>query len=830
MMCDDYHEFYTKKPCEEFCNANGLVFYQKDLNGTGQKIFVATSHKCIYEKIFKENRPTSYYESWNINTPMKFFIDYDRKCKDDNKNTDAIHKTDIHNIISYVFTALSTDSVTILKSIPDTTKKSYHLIFDKICFNNYKSMKVFVEGKIKPQFKELFDNKIIDASVYTPKCFRSLGSTKFGQNRPLFLLKTESFMNNLNEDIIPNPSFEEYEKSCITDIKGTELFTYKNVDKRTTSTKKIYLHTDQDIYGDKDIIKKYLDILDPSRYIDRNKWLNVGYILYSISSENLDVWLYFSSKWESFNEEEAKIAWYSLSSSDCGHTIYNLIYLANLDNPNDCIQLQGDIPKHDIKYLRPFDNVISKLIYRMYGEKFVCSNPEKNEWYHFNGIRWNKENKNFNLRVLIINEVFQKVEEYRKQLIKDNADEEIIKTYHTILKILGSGTRLNCLELEFYNSNFYKIIDQRKYLIGFDNGVYDLETYTFRKGVASDYISLSTNYIFTEYNETCPLWNELEDIIEKIIPDPDTRLFILKALASTLDGYTRDEKFYIFAGKNGIGGSGKSTISDLLLQVLGDYGGTAPVTLMTSKRESANNANSALVNIRNKRAIIMGEPEAHDCIQAGTMKALTGGDKVSTRELHATQIEFKPHAKFMINVNKIPPMSDYDGGVMRRTLVTEFTSKFVDEPKEPNEFKINRDLKNKLVEYAPVFFCMLVKYYKIYREEGLRPPEIVTKVTLKYELVNNAMKQFINERIKPGGYMTRDEVQEAYKSDMMLKSQFPSCNRFYKQLENTLGVEFEKGRNNIVRIKGFSFRLVNDTEDSDDESEECDIGHLLYKK
>jgi hypothetical protein len=65
---------------------------------------------------------------------------------------------------------------------------------------------------------------------------------------------------------------------------------------------------------------------------------------------------------------------------------------------------------------------------------------------------------------------------------------------------------------------------------------------------------------------------------------------------------------------------------------------------------------------------------------------------------------------------------------------------------------------------------------------------------------------------------------------MMLKSQFPSCNRFYKQLENTLGVEFEKGRNNIVRIKGFSFRLMNDTEDSDDESEECDIGHLLYKK
>ena len=36
------------------------------------------------------------------------------------------------------------------------------------------------------------------------------------------------------------------------------------------------------------MVKKYLDILDADRYTDRNKWLNIGYILYSLSQNKTD--------------------------------------------------------------------------------------------------------------------------------------------------------------------------------------------------------------------------------------------------------------------------------------------------------------------------------------------------------------------------------------------------------------------------------------------------------------------------------------------------------------------------------------------------------------
>jgi hypothetical protein len=137
------------------------------------------------------------------------------------------------------------------------------------------------------------------------------------------------------------------------------------------------------------------------------------------------MWHYFSSKWENYDEKTCEIAWESFENSEYIYTIHNLIYLAKIDNPDDYSEIADEIPNHDIKYLRPFDNIISKLIYRLYGEKFVCSNPEKNEWYYFNSIRWVKENKSFNLRKLMINNVFTKVENYRRLLIKEGASKKL---------------------------------------------------------------------------------------------------------------------------------------------------------------------------------------------------------------------------------------------------------------------------------------------------------------------------------------------------------------------------------------------------------------------
>lgn len=826
----------------DYCKANNLAIFQRDLNTNQSKILVADTYKNVYTKI--QAGENHFYEYWLPTQCFKLYIDYDKKVRpeqlqpSDSKSKlqlidkEVSHKNDIINMINHVQTVLPNISeVHIMKSIPDTEKKSYHIIFEGRHFTTRTNMKKFVEEQIRPAFKDLFDQKIFDKCVYDDRCFRMVNCSKRGENRPLYLLDTNAFLSEMREIPIPihEVTYEQFLKTCITYTdEASEPFTYKSIDKKKETNKKVHLINDGDIYSDKEIIRKYLDILEPERYTDRNKWLNVGYILHSINSTYNDLWHYFSSKWDHYDEREVNIAWDSFQNSEYIYTIHNLMHLAKLDSPDEFSELVTEIPTHDVKYLRAFDNIISKFIYRMYGQHFVCSNPEKNEWYFFNGIRWVKENKSFNLRRLTINDVFLQVENYRKQLIKEGASEELVKNYHNILKILGSGHKLNCLELEFYNSNFYKIIDQNKDFLGFENGIYDLTTMEFRKGVSGDYISMSTGYEYVEYTSDSIEYKTLMDLLIKILPNPDVRHFTLKSLASCLDGHIRDENFYIYSGKNNTGGNGKSTIMDLLLKALGEYACTSPVTLITGKRESANSANSALANIRNKRVVIMQEPESNEQIQAGVMKALTGGDRISTRDLNTTQTEFKPHAKFFMCCNKIPSISDLDGGVLRRLKITEFISRFVEEPDPDNvklgihEYKIDKDLKSKLESYKCVFVCILLHYYKLYKEEGLTPPEPVVRVTKKYENDNNIIKQFIDENIVPGtkqDCITKEELKDMFKADSILKSSFGKFTTFLKQLENALCTEFRVDKKQISKITNFRIKSVVVESDEENESE-----------
>jgi phage/plasmid-associated DNA primase len=222
----------------------------------------------------------------------------------------------------------------------------------------------------------------------------------------------------------------------------------------------------------------------------------------------------------------------------------------------------------------------------------------------------------------------------------------------------------------------------------------------------------------------------------------------------------------------------------------------------------------------------MQEPESNEMIQAGTMKALTGGDRISTRELHSSQMEFKPHAKFFMCCNTIPSISDIDGGVIRRLKITEFISRFVDNPDPSSvqngihEYKIDKDLKSKLDAYKTVFMCILLDYYKLYKRDGLIPPEPVMSVTLKYESDNNTITQFIDEHITVGtkhDSITKEQLKEIYKSDSSIRNSFGKFTNFCKKLENSLCCEFKPDKKKIYRLNGWKIRNV-EIDDDDDES------------
>jgi putative DNA primase/helicase len=176
------------------------------------------------------------------------------------------------------------------------------------------------------------------------------------------------------------------------------------------------------------------------------------------------------------------------------------------------------------------------------------------------------------------------------------------------------------------------------------------------------------------------------------------------------------------------------------------------VTHLTRERGRSEGANSALATTKNKRFVVLQEPEAGEELKVGELKMLTGGDTVPVRDLYKKQEYIKPQFKMVLTCNQLPSVSSSDRGVWRRMSVVEFISVFTHEPdpKEKYQFKINESLGEKLQPDGPwvePFIYLLTEYYRKYKVTGLREPAEVKKYTDEYKSESDNFIQFINEKI-----------------------------------------------------------------------------------
>ena len=118
---------------------------------------------------------------------------------------------------------------------------------------------------------------------------------------------------------------------------------------------------------------------------------------------------------------------------------------------------------------------------------------------------------------------------------------------------------------------------------------------------------------------------ELEEFIYRLLPNDDKRNYMMKLVASCIEGHTSDERFHILTGT---ASNGKSKFIELINESLGDYSFCLPISLLTQKRQNANNANPEMAKTKGMRFGYLQEPDKGDEINVGYMKEITGGDQV----------------------------------------------------------------------------------------------------------------------------------------------------------------------------------------------------------
>ncbi len=559
---------------------------------------------------------------------------------------------------------------------------------------------------------------------------------------------------------------------------------------------------------DIEIAKKLALILSDERATSQSTWIEVGYCLHSISPTLLPAWIGFSKKWELWVDSkdcEKQWDWYNKNNNN-NYTIGSLHYWAKNDNHDEYKNIIRDslsMIVHSSVGSSGSHADVANVIYHYFKDCFVCANIKDSSWYYFNdrkGGKWEETEMGHELRKRLSNDIVD-VYNYYGGIYKNRANDLLLEDEDAAK--LQSDKHTKCLEIQiklkdsvykdkvmkeckekFYDKEFIDKLNDKKNLIGFENGIYDLNEAEFRSGLPSDYVSLSTGYSLPvdvknlpvkldeitdligsmdDYNE---LNDALEDFLTKVFPIPRVREYTMRFLSSCLSGEIREEKFYFWTGS---GGNGKSKLVELIDFVLGDYSRSMDVAFLTTKRGSSSSASPELENIKNARFVYMSEPEKTDLIYVGKLKQMTGGDKMTTRALFKGTTQFKPQFKIVLMCNDLPQLGGNDGGIWRRIEVVKYLAKFTDNERSVNheryQYLADNQLTSKLEQWKLVFIVKLFQKYIDYDKEGTCPPEEVKEETKQYKTSNDLIANWIDDRvIESDEFSTFDDLYDDWEN------------------------------------------------------------------
>ncbi len=292
-------------------------------------------------------------------------------------------------------------------------------------------------------------------------------------------------------------------------------------------------------------------------------------------------------------------------------------------------------------------------------------------------------------------------------------------------------------------SDFKDILNTKNNLIGFENGVFDLDLMKFREGAYKDYISYSTKYDFKyEYGENK---EHLMRFLEEIQPEKKQLHYLLKFLSTCLFGKNKIEKFHVFQG---IGRNGKSKLIEMISYTFGDYYVSVQSQLLTKEQPSASNPRPEILTLKGKRIVCASEPENNQKLNTSFIKFLSGNDILTARALFENEIvSFIPQFSMILLCNDVPLFDNQnDHAMWERCRYINFPITFVDDPKNNNQKKIDYNLSDKLVHWKEDFMLLLIEYYKLYIKEGLLPEQTVLKFTNEIKDEQNIYKQYMIER------------------------------------------------------------------------------------
>ena len=599
-------------------------------------------------------------------------------------------------------------------------------------------------------------------------------------------------------------------------------------------------------------IHMYTMILPSTYYDPYDKWIRVGWALKNTDDKMFITWVAFSamsSKFDYGKIPEMFEMWNRFSeNNEEGLTKRSIHYWAKTENSKEYHNILSNTVDHFVteSIKHPTDWDFAKVLHQLYKHHSACVSIKKDLWYKYVNHRWVEDESGNLLRSEISTSLHNIYLAKQLKLIELNnsGTVDVNSKEHSANNALGSKIGDICDSLRkravkdnimrearelFYDQDFLNKIDDNPKLLGFENGVIDFSTKTFRHGQPDDYISKSTgiDYVKLDKKKHAEHIGFIETFFSQLFPIKERRDYMWDHCASMLIGENKDQSFNIY---NGVGRNGKSMLIKLLEYSLGSYKETVPISIITQKRNSVGSTSSEIVLLKGARLAVMQESSKGERLNEGVMKEITGGDPLQGRALYKDCITFIPQFKFVAMTNNLLNVGSNDDGTWRRICVVKFESKFCPkkefEKGKPHQYEIDKSLSEKLKVWAPVFMSMLVE--RAYITNGLvEKCDDVMASSGKYRKSQDCFTQFAEDKIvtAKGNFLTYEEVTQEFKSWYLLhysRNNVPRGVELFEFIDN----KFYPRKNGGWKNLSISSSEIAD-DDSEDEEEDIDDEPLL---
>ncbi len=278
-------------------------------------------------------------------------------------------------------------------------------------------------------------------------------------------------------------------------------------------------------------------------------------------------------------------------------------------------------------------------------------------------------------------------------------------------------------------------LDADPFLLNCPNGVLDLRTgqlaphnpaLLLTKMTGAAYLPGATGPAFARF-------------LERVQPDPGMRAFLARLLGHTLEGRVVSHILPIFHGE---GGNGKGTlINHAVLPALGDYADAADAGLLTARTFDAHP--TGVADLCGLRLAVLHETDAGRHLAEGTVKRLTGGDRLKARRMREDFWSFDPSHTFVMLTNHKPIVTGTDEGIWRRVRLVPWDVVIPDDERDEH-------LPAKLAAELEAVLAWLVAGYRDWQTHGLAEPQQVTTATATYRQDSDALRRFIDQRCLTG--------------------------------------------------------------------------------